>query len=61
MLDRFAGIPVADDAAALAWYARLLGARPTFCPHATEAVWELAAHRSVSIVQQPEHAGHAVQ
>jgi len=30
---------------------RLLGREPTFLPHATEAVWELAAHRSLFIVQ----------
>ena len=40
-LDLFAGIPVADYAAALEWYERLLGSPPTFFPHDTEAVWEL--------------------
>ncbi|HKO20403.1 MAG TPA: VOC family protein [Acidobacteriaceae bacterium] len=59
-LDLFAGIPVADYAAALKWYERLLGSPPTFFPHDTEAVWELAEHRYVYIVQQPEHAGHAM-
>ena len=58
-LDLFAGIPVADYAAALQWYERLLGFPPTCFPHETEAVWELAEHRLVYIVQQPEHAGHA--
>jgi hypothetical protein len=58
-LDLFAGIPVADYTAALAWYERLLGAPPAFFPHDTEAVWELAEHRYVYIVRQPEHAGHA--
>ena len=58
-LDLFAGIPVADYAAALKWYERLLGAPPTFFPNDTEAVWELAEHRYVYIVQQVEHAGHA--
>jgi catechol 2,3-dioxygenase-like lactoylglutathione lyase family enzyme len=58
-LDLFAGIPVADYAAARQWYERLLGAPPTFFPHETEAVWELAEHRYLYIVQQPEHAGHA--
>ena len=58
-LDLFAGIPVAGYAAALHWYERLLGSPPTFFPHDTEAVWELAEHRFVYIVQQPEHAGHA--
>ncbi len=56
----FAGIPVSDYAAALAWYERLLGSPPSFLPHDTEAVWELAEHRSVYIVQRPEHAGHAM-
>jgi len=59
-LDLFAGIPVADYASALKWYERLLGIPPTFFPHETEAVWELAEHRYIYIVQQPEHAGHAM-
>ena len=56
----FAGIPVSDYAAALAWYERLPGSPPSFFPHDTEAVWELAEHRSVYIVQRPDHAGHAM-
>jgi predicted enzyme related to lactoylglutathione lyase len=56
----FAGIPVDDYAAALAWYERLLGSPPSFYPHDTEAVWELAEHRSVFIERRPEHAGHAM-
>jgi catechol 2,3-dioxygenase-like lactoylglutathione lyase family enzyme len=56
----FAGIPVSDYAAALAWYQSLLGCPPSFFPHDTEAVWELAEGRSVYIVERPEHAGHAM-
>jgi catechol 2,3-dioxygenase-like lactoylglutathione lyase family enzyme len=59
-LDLFAGIPVADYAKALKWYERLLGFPPTFFPHDTEAVWELAEHRYLDIVQQPENAGRAM-
>jgi hypothetical protein len=59
-LDLFAGIPVADYAAAREWYERLLGSPPTFFPHDTEAVWQVAEHRYMYIVQQPEHAGHAI-
>jgi len=59
-LDLFAGIPVAEYAAALQWHERLLGSPPTFFPTDTEAVWELAEHRYVYIVQRPEHAGHAM-
>ena len=56
----FAGTPVSDYSAALTWYERLPGSPPSFFPHDTEAVRELAEHRSVFIVQQPEHAGHAM-
>ncbi len=59
-LDLFAGIPVADYAAALEWYQRLLGSPPAFFPNEIEAVWELAEHRYMYIVQRAEHAGHAV-
>jgi len=53
------GNPVADYATAMMWYERLLGFRPTFFPHDTEAVFELAEHRYLYIVQQPAIAGHA--
>jgi predicted enzyme related to lactoylglutathione lyase len=59
-LDLYAGIPVNDYPAALAWYERLLGSPPTFVASDTEAVWELAEHRSVVIEQLPQHAGHAL-
>ena len=59
-LDLFAGIQVVDRAAALEWYDRLLGSPPAFFPNDMEAVWELAEHRYIYIVQRPEHAGHAV-
>ncbi|HUA30132.1 MAG TPA: VOC family protein [Streptosporangiaceae bacterium] len=56
----FAGIPVTDYAAALDWYERLLGAAPSSFPHDTEAVWQLAEHGLLFVVQRPEHAGHAM-
>jgi predicted enzyme related to lactoylglutathione lyase len=56
----FAGIPVSDCTTALAWYEKLFGAPPSSFPHDTEAVWQLAEHRLVYIVQRPEHAGHAM-
>jgi predicted enzyme related to lactoylglutathione lyase len=59
-VELFAGIPVKDYAGALAWYERLLGSPPTFVASDTEAVWELAEHRSLAIEQRPEHAGHAL-
>jgi catechol 2,3-dioxygenase-like lactoylglutathione lyase family enzyme len=59
-MDLFAGIPVCDYDAAVAWYERLLGAAPSFLPDDTEAVWELADHRFLYIDVRPEHAGHAM-
>jgi hypothetical protein len=58
-LDLFAGIPVTDFPSSLKWYEQLLGESPEMFPHETEAVWELAEHRYLYIVQMPEHAGHA--
>src|SRR5215468_558030 len=60
-VDLFAGIPVRDYAQAVAWYAQLFGAAPSFLPNDIEAVWEVAEHRYVYVIVQPEHAGHAVQ
>lgn len=59
-VDLFAGVPVDNYPAALAWYEKLFGSPPTFVASDTESVWELAAHRSVVIEHRPEHAGHAI-
>jgi hypothetical protein len=59
-VDLFAGIPVTDYATALPWYERLFGGRPSFLPNNIEAVWEVAEHRYVYIVQDPERAGNAL-
>ena len=58
--DLFAGNRVSDYEAAKPWYVRLLGAEPSFVPHATEAVWELAEHRFLFIVEDAERAGRAI-
>jgi len=59
-MDLFAGVPVADYAAALPWYERFFGGRPSFLPNDTEAVWEVAEHRYIYIVQNPGRAGNAL-
>ncbi len=59
-LDLFVGIPVTDYAAALPWYERFFDRSPSFLPADTEAVWEVADHRYIYIVQQPERAGNAL-
>jgi hypothetical protein len=56
-LHLFAGLRVLDFQAARPWYERLLG-EPTFFAHATEAVWTLAEHRSVYVVEHADGAGH---
>jgi hypothetical protein len=58
-IDLFAGVPVADYAAAQAWYRQLFGAPPSFLPNDIEAVWQIAEHRFVFIGEQPERAGTA--
>jgi hypothetical protein len=59
-VDLFAGLPVADYGRSVEWYARFLGSEPSFLPNPIEAVWELAEHRYVYIVERPQDAGHAV-
>src|SRR4051812_28810304 len=59
-LELFAGVRVGDFAAARAWYERLLGRAPSFLPHATEAVWTLAEHRSIFIVEDASSPGRGV-
>ena len=58
-LHLFAGLRVRDFRAARPWYEQLLG-EPTFFPHAGEAVWTLAEHRSIFVVEHPVGAGKSV-
>jgi predicted enzyme related to lactoylglutathione lyase len=53
----FAGLPVSDLDAALAWYARLFGRAPDRRPAADEAVWQLAPGGHVYVVCDPSRAG----
>ncbi len=58
-LHLFAGVRVRDFDGARPWYEQLLG-EPTFFPHETEAVWTLAEHRSVYVVEDRDAAGTSV-
>ncbi|TDO50555.1 hypothetical protein EV643_10448 [Kribbella sp. VKM Ac-2527] len=58
-IDLFAGVPVREYAAAVAWYERFFGGPPAFLPNEVEAVWEIAEHRYIYIEELPEQAGHA--
>jgi catechol 2,3-dioxygenase-like lactoylglutathione lyase family enzyme len=53
----FAGLPVADYAAAYDWYVLLLGRPADMCPHDSEAVWQLAPGGSIYVVEDAERAG----
>lgn len=55
----FAGISVTDFAAAKRWYSLLLDSEPSFLPHDTEAVWEIADGRFLFILEDPDRAGAA--
>lgn len=59
VLGLYAGIRVSDYEAAKPWYERLLGAEPSFIAHATEAVWQVAEHASLFIVEDAAGAGRA--
>ena len=56
----FAGIPVRQYPAALAWYRQLLGTEPAFFPTETEAAWELGDHRYLYIEERTDRAGGAL-
>jgi Glyoxalase-like domain len=59
-VDLFAGIPVSSRAQAMPWYEQLFGFAPSFFPNDLEAVWEVADHRYLYVVELPERPGHAV-
>ena len=60
-IDLFAGSRVTDFEGAVAWYERLLGGEPSFRPHATEAVWEVAEHRFLFVKEgAPGGAEHVL-
>jgi hypothetical protein len=55
----FAGLRVSDFTTLLPWYVELLG-EPTMFPHDTEAVWTVAEHAHLYIVEEPERCGRSV-
>jgi catechol 2,3-dioxygenase-like lactoylglutathione lyase family enzyme len=60
MTEVFAGLPVADHAAAAPWYERLFGESPFMRPHEQESVWRLAEHAWVYVVEDAERAGRGL-
>jgi hypothetical protein len=59
--DIFSGIAVSNFQASLDWYQRLFGAKPSFFPNETEAVWAIAEHRWIYIIVDAKRAGGAIQ
>ncbi|GAA1479498.1 hypothetical protein GCM10009623_39440 [Nocardioides aestuarii] len=59
-VDLFAGIAVSDAHAAAAWYEQLLGLAPTFWAHSREAVWILAEHRALYVLEDAPRAGQSL-
>jgi catechol 2,3-dioxygenase-like lactoylglutathione lyase family enzyme len=58
--DLFAGVRVRDIADARAWYERLLGSEPAFCPNDIEAVWAVGEHRWLYLLEDAPTAGCAL-
>jgi glyoxylase I family protein len=56
----FAGVPVRNLEAALAWYERLLGRPPDSRPMAAEGVWHLTGQSSIYVVADARRAGQAL-
>jgi catechol 2,3-dioxygenase-like lactoylglutathione lyase family enzyme len=56
----FAGIPVADYDAALAWYERLLGRPPDVIVTDKEAMWQVADRGWIYVVGETKRAGNAL-
>ncbi len=56
----FAGIPVADRDAALAWYVRLVGRGPDLVPNAQEAAWQMSETGWIYLIGDPARAGSAL-
>jgi catechol 2,3-dioxygenase-like lactoylglutathione lyase family enzyme len=56
----FAGIPVSDYDAAVAWYERLLGRPPDRLPTDGEAMWHVRDGGSIYVVVDAARAGRAL-
>jgi predicted enzyme related to lactoylglutathione lyase len=59
-VELFAGSHVSDYETALAWYEKLFGCPPAYIASDTEAVWQLAEHRSLFIEKSADKVGGAV-
>jgi catechol 2,3-dioxygenase-like lactoylglutathione lyase family enzyme len=56
----FAGIPVSNYDAAVAWYEELLGRPPDVLPTAREAMWHVREGASIYVVVDAKRAGRSL-
>ncbi len=56
----FAGIPVTDLEAGLAWWEQLLGRAPDMYPNDDEACWQLTDSGWIYVVRDAERAGNGL-
>jgi predicted enzyme related to lactoylglutathione lyase len=56
----FAAIPVADYAAACAWYERLMGRPPDLIPNDNESAWQLTDTGWIYVIGDAGRAGKAL-
>lgn len=57
----FAGIPVKNIKASMAWYEKFFGCPPSFYPNEAEAVWMLSDTQWLYLIENPDRAGGAIQ
>jgi predicted enzyme related to lactoylglutathione lyase len=57
----FAGIPVGDRDAAVAWYQRFVGRPPDLIPNDAEAAWQLTATGWIYVISDAGLPGTALQ
>jgi len=56
----FAGVPVADLEAAIAWYSGLLGRPADIVPHDDEVMWQCSQAGWLYVLRDPERAGRSI-
>lgn len=56
----FAGVPVADLRAALAWYGKLFGRPADIVPNDDEAMWRVNGNGWLYVIEDADRAGQTV-
>jgi predicted lactoylglutathione lyase len=56
----FAGLPVSDFPAAVAWYSNLFDRKPDVVAHEHEVLWQVAGTSTVYVIKDDERAGKSL-